>query len=72
MELFLGNMQDKLEGNRLAQLLSICDFLENINYNKLYNVNKEEYEKNCDEWRSLLNNEMEKSFYKDKNNYLFL
>ena len=72
IELFLGSKQDKLEGNRLAQLLSICDFLENINYEKLYNVNKEEYEKKCDEWRSLLNNEMEKSFYKDKNNYLFL
>ena len=67
IELFLGSKQDKLEGNRLAQLLSICDFLENVTYENLYNTNKEEYEKNCDEWRNFLNNEMEKSFYKDKN-----
>ena len=65
MELFIGEKEQKLEGNQLIQLLSICKTIYGINYSKLYNITEEEYNRKCEETKKLLdNNELEISFYK--------
>ena len=47
MDLFLGTKRNKGEGNQLVQLQGICEFVEKIEYNKLFNVDKENFNKNC-------------------------
>ena len=47
MELFLGERKNKKEDSELIQLLSLCDFIYNMNYSKLINVSKEEYNFKC-------------------------
>ena len=64
IELFIGDNENKFEGSQLAQLLSICTFLLSIKYDKFYNINEEEFNKKCDEWRNYLDNEFDMSFYK--------
>ena len=47
MDLFLGSKRNKLEGNQLAQLRGICDFVGKIKNTDLINVNLETFSKNC-------------------------
>ena len=49
MELFIGDKRNKKEESELIQLLSICDFICNMSYEKINNVSKEEYELKCKE-----------------------
>ena len=49
MELFIGDKKNKKEESELIQLLSICDFICNMSYEKINNVTKEEYELKCKE-----------------------
>ena len=69
IELFLGDKNEKIEGNYLAQLLSVSKFIEKINYEKLYNVNKEEYDKKCEKLKNYLNEKMKEVF--GTQNYLY-
>ena len=46
-ELFLFNKENKKEDSELAQLISICEFICNMEYNKLINVSSEEYKIKC-------------------------
>ena len=48
MELFIDK-KNKKEESELIQLLSICDFICNMSYEKINNVTKEEYELKCKE-----------------------
>ena len=64
LQLFIGENENKCEGSQLAQLMSICTFLLSIKYDKFYNINEEEFNKKCDEWRNYLDNEFDMSFYK--------
>ena len=64
IELFIGDNENKFEGSQLAQLLSICTFLLSIKYDNFYNINEEEFNRKCNEWRNYLDNEIENSFYK--------
>ena len=62
MKLFIGEKENYLEGNQLAQLVSICEFIEKVNNERLYNVTKEEYESKCNELEKTLINEMDAAF----------
>ena len=62
IDLFLGDKKDKLEANYLAQLISVSKFIEEITYEKLYNTNKEEYDKKCEEWKDYMIAKVEKLF----------
>ena len=62
MKLFIGEKENYLEGNQLAHLVSICEFIEKVNHESLYNVSKEEYESKCNELKKSLINEMNATF----------
>ena len=62
IELFLGDKKEKLEANYLAQLISVSKFIEEITYEQLYNTNKEEYDKKCEEWKDYMIAKVEKLF----------
>ena len=47
MELYIGEKIKKNEGNYLAQLKSIMDFIFKLSHNSLLNVTKKEFEENC-------------------------
>ena len=47
MELFLGDKEQREEGNQLANLFLICDFIKDITAKKLNGVSEEEYVKKC-------------------------
>ena len=47
MNLFLGSKKKKVEGNQLAQLIGICEFVSEITYKKLIDVTEDVYKKNC-------------------------
>ena len=49
MELYIGKKKNKKEDNELIQLLSLCEYINNMSYSKLLNVTKEEYDLNCQE-----------------------
>jgi len=49
MEIYIGERKSQNEGSKLAQLLSICTFVCNIDYSQLNDVTKEEFEKRCNE-----------------------
>ena len=57
LELYIGQKKNKGEDNQLSQLLSICEFVKNINAKSLFNVNDTEFdEKNkiyLDEYQKL-------------------
>ena len=48
MQLYIGNKKLKIEDSQLTQLLTICDFIKQSDYNKLYNVSKAEYDEKCE------------------------
>ena len=41
--------KNKIEGSQLTQLSSICDYISNIKYTDLNDVDSEEYIKKCNE-----------------------
>ena len=47
MELFLGSKKYRLEGNYLAQLFTICKFIENLSASDLFDISEEQYKNNC-------------------------
>ena len=47
MELFMGPKKYRLEGNYLAQLFTICKFIENLSSDDLFNVSDEQFQINC-------------------------
>ena len=47
-ELFLGNKKTEIEGNQLTKILGICEQMRNISYENLFNIDKNDYIKNCD------------------------
>ena len=48
MELFLGEKEKEIEGQKLTELKGICETLEDFSYKKLYNITESDYEYNCD------------------------
>ena len=47
MQLYIGNKKDEIENSELAQLLSICNFIKDVQYDSLYNIDENEFnEKN--------------------------
>ena len=48
MNLFLGTKKNKAEDNQLAQLFSICEFIQGVNYKSLIDVSEETFKKNCE------------------------
>jgi hypothetical protein len=53
IELFIGKKSIKLEGNQLAQLKAIINFVLNITYKDLNDVTKEEYNNKCNQYKKL-------------------
>ena len=49
MELYIGEKKNKIEGSQLTQLSSICDYIADIKYTDLNDVDSEEYIKKCNE-----------------------
>ena len=49
MELYIGEKKNKIEGSQLTQLASICDYVSDIKYTDLNDVDSEEYIKKCNE-----------------------
>ncbi len=47
MELYMGDKIKKIEGNNLAQLKSIRDFIYNLSASNLVDVSKKDFEENC-------------------------
>ena len=47
MDLFLGSKRYRLEGNYLAQLITICKFIENLSAKDLFDISEEQYKNNC-------------------------
>ena len=47
MDLFLGSKKYRLEGNYLAQLFTICKFIENLSASDLFDISEEQYKNNC-------------------------
>ena len=54
IELFLGDKMHQLEGNQLLQLLSVCEICEKLGYKDLYNIDKDEFEKKCNQSRAFI------------------
>ena len=48
MNLFLGTKRNKAEDNQLTQLFSICQFVQDITYEKLNDVSEDLFKKNCE------------------------
>ena len=46
MELFIGNKNDAIEGQNLAELKVICEHVANLSSSEL-NVKEEEFKENC-------------------------
>lgn len=53
IELFIGSKNDKLEGNLLAQLKAINNFVLNITYKDLNDVTEEEYNNKSNQYKKL-------------------
>ena len=49
MELYIGEKKNKIEGSQLTQLSSNCDYIADIKYTDLNDVESEEYIKKCNE-----------------------
>ena len=49
MDLYIGGERNKFQGNQLTQFIGICDLIPKIDHTKLYNVEKKEYIKKCNE-----------------------
>jgi len=49
MEIYIGERKSQNEGSKLAQLLSICSYVSNLDYSQLLDVTEEEFNKRCNE-----------------------
>ena len=58
ISLFIGEKSHQLEGNQLSQLLSICEICEKMSYKDLNDIDKDEYDKKCNEMRLDVNNKI--------------
>ena len=47
-ELFLGKNKIGIEGSHLAKIFGICEHMKNISYKHLFNINENDYNKNCE------------------------
>ena len=47
IDLYIGDLRSKGEGSQLTQLLSLCDFIIDLNYDSIYGVSLEEFNKKC-------------------------
>ena len=47
MDLYIGGKGSKEEGNQLSQLIGICEYIKNLNYDSLFDVTKEDFISNC-------------------------
>ena len=47
MELYIGDKINKIEGNQLTLLLSVCEHIISINHSQLIDVSPEEYREKC-------------------------
>ena len=43
MKLYIGNRKNKVEGNQLTQLFTICDFIEQAKFSSFNNVSENEF-----------------------------
>ena len=48
IELFLGEKKNQIEGQKLTELLGICEKLEKFKFEDLNNITTSEYEENCE------------------------
>ena len=49
LDLYIGDLRNKAEGNKLTQLLGICERVLEINSDSLLNVTEQEFQKKCTE-----------------------
>ena len=49
LELYIGDLSNKNEGNQLTQLIGLCERIIQINSDFLINVSEEEFKKKCEE-----------------------
>ena len=49
MELYIGDKSSKEEGSQLSQLMGICMYVKDINYNSLIDVTEEEFNLKCNQ-----------------------
>jgi hypothetical protein len=47
VELYIGEKSCKEEGSQLSQLMGICIYVKDINYNSLIDVKEEEFSLKC-------------------------
>ena len=43
MKLYIGEKKNKVEGNQLAQIVTICDFIKFANSKSFFNIDVEEF-----------------------------
>ena len=48
IELFLGEKKNEIEGQKLTELIGICEKMENFEFKDLNDITISEYEENCD------------------------
>jgi hypothetical protein len=48
IQLFLGDKQNKQEGNFITKILSICEKMAKFTYKDLYNMTESDFIFNCD------------------------
>jgi hypothetical protein len=48
LELFLGNKKDKIEGNYLTKIKSICELMSKFSFEHVFNITETDYDYNCD------------------------
>ena len=44
----MGKKKDGIEGSQLAKIIGICEQMKIISYKHLFNINENDYNKNCD------------------------
>mgnify|MGYP003571309309 CR=1 FL=1 len=49
MNIYIGEKKNKIEGNQLAQMISTCSFIADLEFSHLIGVSKEEYTRKCNE-----------------------
>ena len=63
LDLYIGDLKSKEEGNQLTQLSGICDRVYNINNNSLIDVKEEEFKTKCAESAYGIGTKKEKENY---------
>jgi hypothetical protein len=63
LDLYIGELKNKQEGNQLTQLSGICDRVYNIDYNSLINVTEEEFKTKCAESAYGIETKKEEDYY---------